>query len=83
MYRISWGNMVKDEGIPVPSALSSASAESIELIIEDQAFLRSYDLTPPPPLSKLSLFRKSSCVSSVELHVGGNWRERAGGGARS
>jgi hypothetical protein len=30
--------------------------ESIELFTTDQAFFRSYDLAPPPPLSLLSLF---------------------------
>jgi hypothetical protein len=76
--------MGKDEGIPVPSTLSSASAESIELFKEDQAFLRSNDLAPPPltPLSRqqvLSLSR-SSCVSPVELTNGEGGGE---GGGRS
>jgi hypothetical protein len=34
-------------------------AESIELYIEDEAFLRSYDLAPPPPLSRLPISKMS------------------------
>jgi hypothetical protein len=46
--------------------------EHIELFIEDQAFLWSYDSAPrppPPPLSHLQLVSlcQSSCVSPIEL----------------
>jgi hypothetical protein len=56
--------------------------ESIELFIENQASLRSYDLAHPPPL-----FPSASCLAfSVFLCIAGRayWRERGGRGwARS
>ncbi len=53
-----------------------ASPESIECFIEDQAFLRQYDLAlPPPPLppsrQQVVSLSKSSCVLPVELTEGG------------
>jgi hypothetical protein len=74
--------MGKDEGTPVPSTLSSTSAESIELLIEDQAFLRSYDLAPPlsppnSPFSKLSLFLSLLVCRRPSLQMG----DVGGGGA--
>ncbi len=58
--------------------------ENIELFVEDQAFLRSYDsaLRPPtPPLSRLQLvsLSQSSCVSPIELTD----RRMGGRGAKS
>jgi hypothetical protein len=64
------------------------NTESIELFVEDQALMRSYDLVPPRPLppspvSKLSLCL-GYCVSLVELTDGrGGAGGVAGGGARS
>ncbi len=55
--------------------LVDRGAEDIEIFIEDQALLRSYELAPPQPPSTLSLqqavsLSQSSCVSSVELTDG-------------
>jgi hypothetical protein len=55
-----------------------SKTESIELLIEDQAFLRSYDLAPRPPPSPISpqpivSLSQSSCVSPVELTDGREW----------
>ncbi len=44
------------------------SPESIELFIEDRAFLLLYDLAPPPSVSKLSLFL-ISCVLPAKSRV--------------
>jgi hypothetical protein len=53
--------------------------ESIELSIDDQAFLRLYDSASIPPLSRLQVvsLSQSSCMSPVELTDGkgvGGWR---------
>ncbi len=62
---------------------------NIEWFIEDQVFLPSYDLAPPPFPSHLSLSRQqvvsfnTSCVYQVGRAF---WRERGeggGGGAKS
>jgi len=53
-------------------------AESTEWLIEDQAFLRSHDSAPRPPLTPLAYQQvvsrsQSSCVSPVELIDGRGW----------
>jgi hypothetical protein len=51
------------------------------IFIEDQAFLPSYDLAPPPPsLQQAFTLFQCSCVSPVELAEG---MEGGGGGAKS
>jgi hypothetical protein len=45
--------------------------ESIELFLEDQAFLRSYDSAPRPSTEKVVSLSRSSCVPPVELTDGG------------
>ncbi len=58
-------------------ATGGLTAKSIEWFIEDQAFLLSYDLAPPPrppslysTVSKRVSLSQSSCVSPVELTDG-------------
>jgi hypothetical protein len=51
----------------------TCTPESIECIIEDKAFLPSYDLAPSPPppsCQQVASLSQSSCVSPVELTDG-------------
>ncbi len=51
-------------------------SESIERLIEVQAFLRSYDSAtpfPPPACQQVVSLSQSSCVSTVELTAVGAW----------
>ncbi len=54
------------------------TSESIEGLMDDQAFSPSYDLVPPPPLlsgQKIVCLSQSSCVSPVIMLT-----EKEGGG---
>ncbi len=66
---------------PTPDCVEGPVSESIEWFIEDQTFLRPWDLAPRPthsPLSYQQVFSlsQSSCVSPIQLADG---RGGAGG----
>ncbi len=72
-----WGEWEKGKGRG-----GRRGTESIEWIIEEQAFSLSYDLAPPPsppPFSRQQVvsLSQSSCVSSFEFEREGGWWGRS------
>jgi hypothetical protein len=62
----------ENPGPPPPCDPPYCAPDSVEWFVEDQAFLPSHDLAPPPPLPHFVMHQvvslsQSSCLSPVEL----------------